>query len=145
MIKEITFKNEIYAIIIKSKFSKKGIHFFTPEKFSQQLGYISYKKGHEIIPHYHKKVSRIIYQTNEVLFIKKGKIRVDFFEHNSKKKYFGSQILRSGDTILIAKGGHGFKVLENCEMIEVKQGPFINTNVDKTKFIRKIKKIKNIK
>ena len=86
-----------------------GINFFTPGEYSQQIGYINYKKGHKIIPHIHKKVSRIIYQTNEVLFIKKGKIRIDFFEDNLKKKYFGSKILKTGDTILIAKGGHGFK------------------------------------
>ncbi len=142
MIKKIIHNNVIYAIIIAKKYSKKGIKFFTPNNFSQQLGYINYKKGHEIVPHYHKKVTKIVKQTNEVLFIKKGKIRIDFFEGRIKKKYFGSKILKEGDTILIANGGHGFKVLENCEMIEVKQGPFLNTENDKSKFLKKIKKLK---
>jgi|TARA_B100000787_G_scaffold40901_1_gene29001 hypothetical protein len=145
MIKKIYYKKKLYAIIIPKKFTTPGINFFTPDDYSQQIGYINYKKGHKIIPHIHKKVSRIIYQTNEVLFIKKGRIRIDFFEDNLKRNYFGSKILKTGDTILIAKGGHGFEILDNCEMIEVKQGPFLNTNVDKTKFQKEIKKIKIIK
>ena len=145
MIKYIKYGKVVYAIIISKKFSKKGINFFTPPGFSQQLGYINYKKNHEIIPHYHKKVNRIVNQTNEVLFIKKGKIRIDFFSGKTKKKYFGSKILKSGDTILIAAGGHGFKVINDCEMIEVKQGPFLSTEKDKNKFQKKIKKIKIIK
>lgn len=145
MVKQIKYGNIVYAIIIPGKYSKKGINFFTPPEFSQQLGYINYKKDHEIIPHYHKKVSRIINQTNEVLFIKKGRIRIDFFSGKSKKKYFGSRILKKGDTILIAAGGHGFKVLSDCEMIEVKQGPFLSTELDKNKFQKKINKIKIIK
>ena len=82
MIKKIFHKKKLYALIIPKKFTSPGINFFTPGDYSQQIGYINYKKGHKIIPHIHKKVSRIIYQTNEVLFIKKGKIRIDFFEDN---------------------------------------------------------------
>ena len=93
MVKQIKYGNIVYAIIIPGKYSKKGINFFTPPEFSQQLGYINYKKDHEIIPHYHKKVSRIINQTNEVLFIKKGKSELIFFQAN-QKKYFGSRILK---------------------------------------------------
>ena len=85
MIKQIKYGKVVYAIIIPKQFSKKGINFFTPPGFSQQLGYINYKKGHEIIPHYHKKVNRIVNQTNEVLFIKKGKLELIFFQVKLKK------------------------------------------------------------
>lgn len=144
MIEKIKYGNIVYAIIVPKKFTKKGINFFTPPEFSQQLGYINYKKGHEIIPHYHNKISRIVNKTNEVLFIKKGKIRIDFFSGKTKKKYLGSKILKTGDTILIAAGGHGFKVITDCEMIEIKQGPFLSTESDKNKFKKRIKKIKII-
>ena len=63
--------------------------------------------------------------------IKKGKLRVDFYDDN--QTYIKSHILESGDVILLATGGHGFEVLEEVEMIEVKQGPYAG-ELDKTRF-----------
>jgi hypothetical protein len=61
--------------------------------------------------------------TQEVLFIKRGKLRVDFY--SDRQEYLDSRILESGDVILLITGGHGFEVLEEIEMIEVKQGPYV--------------------
>jgi hypothetical protein len=141
MMETIIFKKKLYAIIIKSKFHKKGINFLTKPNHSLQLGYINYKKNHEIKSHYHPKSKRIINNTNEVLIIKKGKIRIDFFENENKKKYIKSKILDKGDIILIIKGGHGFKIIKEVSMIEVKQGPYQSKD-DKIRIYSKIKKIK---
>ena len=139
------FKNNeiLYAIIINSEYKQEGINFFTPNEFSQQLGYMSRPMGYKIPPHYHNVISREVKLTNEVLFIKSGKIRVDFFDEN--QSYLESRVLKKGDIILLAKGGHGFEMLEPTEMIEIKQGPYAD-EMDKTRFdtIDKVKiKIKN--
>ena len=130
MITEIKNNNKTLAIIISKDFSEEGIHFFTPDSFPQQLAYMSYSKGKEIQPHNHNPVKRSVHNTLEVLFIKKGKLRVDFYDN---KKYIESSILVAGDIILLAGGGHGFEVLEDLEMFEVKQGPYTGDK-DKTRF-----------
>ena len=131
MIEKIVIKNELFAIIIRKEFKKDGIEFFTPNEFSQQLGYMRRPSGYKIEPHLHQNVKKEIKFTQEVLFIRSGKIRVDFYDNN--KDYQQSTNLNEGDIILLSKGGHGFKVLEECEIIEVKQGPYDETN-DKTRF-----------
>jgi hypothetical protein len=127
------FKNNkiLYAIIIKSEYKQEGINFFTPNEFSQQLGYMSRPMGYKIPPHYHNVISREVKLTNEVLLIKSGKIRVDFYDE--KQSYLESRVLKKGDIILLACGGHGFEMLEKSEIIEVKQGPYAGDN-DKTLF-----------
>jgi mannose-6-phosphate isomerase-like protein (cupin superfamily) len=132
MIEEIKFKNEILAIIIDDKFSEEGISFFTPDDFSQQFAFMKHPKGKEIFPHVHNPVKREVHYTKEVLFIKRGKLRVDFYDDD--KNYLESRILNAGDVILLSTGGHGFTVLEDLEMFEVKQGPYAGDS-DKTRFI----------
>ena len=124
--------NEItLAIVIRNSFSANDIKFFTPQDFSQQLGYMKRKKGYIIEPHVHNKIPREITLTQEVLILKRGKVRVDFY--NDDKRYSESSILYSGDIILLANGGHGFSMLEESEIIEVKQGPYLEEK-DKEKF-----------
>ena len=122
---------KLLAIILRTSFQKEGIDFFTPSDFSQQLGYMNRSKGYKIQPHIHNKVERTIDYTQEVLFIKKGLVRVDFYK--TDKTYYKSKILNTGDVILLSFGGHGFEMLEDSEIIEVKQGPFAG-NIDKSRF-----------
>ena len=124
-------KKDIVAIIIYSDYQKEGLEFFTPGDFSQQLGFISYKAGKTIEAHTHNIVKRDIHLTQETLFMKKGKLKVNFYDND--RNYFDSRILGAGDTILLAGGGHGFDILEDIEMIEVKQGPYISDE-DKSRF-----------
>ena len=130
MIERIEHGGQIFAIVIRASFRADGIAFFTPDEFSQQLGYMNRPKGHVIDPHVHNPVHREIQYTNEVLFIKSGKIRVDFYRDDHS--YFSSLIVSTGDVILLVSGGHGFEMLEQSEMIEVKQGPYAGDG-DKTR------------
>jgi mannose-6-phosphate isomerase-like protein (cupin superfamily) len=130
-IQEITDSDQLLAIIISANFNKQGIHSFTPNDLSQQLAYMRHPAGKKIEPHVHNSVPREVYYTQEVLFIKKGKLRVDFY--TERQQYLESRILEAGDVILLIKGGHGFEVLEEVEMIEVKQGPYMGDG-DKTRF-----------
>ncbi len=131
MLQEIVYNDKILAIILKSNFKKNGISFFTPNYFSQQLGYMQREAGYVIPPHVHNPVTREVLYTKEVLFIKSGKVRVDFY--NDEKIYIESTILETGDFILLAFGGHGFEMIEKSEIIEVKQGPYAGEG-DKTRF-----------
>lgn len=132
MIKHITHHDLLLALIVSQQFSKPGIHFFTPDEFSQQLAYMRHPVGRVILPHVHKSVIREVQYTQEVLVLKRGKLRADFY--NEQQEYLESHLLSAGDVVLLIKGGHGFEVLEEVEMIEVKQGPFLGEQ-DKTRFV----------
>lgn len=131
MIENITHNDTHLAIIIKKDYQKEGVEFFTPNEFSQQLAYMSHKKGKIIDAHVHNVVKREVHFTKEVLIIKKGKLRVDFYDDD--QIYIKSHFLEAGDIILLSFGGHGFEVIEDCEMIEIKQGPYVGEQ-DKTRF-----------
>lgn len=123
--------NELLAIIVRAEIREPGINFLTPSDLSQQLAYMNHPAGKKIIPHIHNHVIRQVHYTQEVLFIRKGILRVDFYDDN--KNYVESRKLSAGDLILLISGGHGFEVLEEVEMFEVKQGPYIGEE-DKTRF-----------
>jgi hypothetical protein len=131
VIEYIKYQDRLLSVIIRRSFQENGIVFFTPDDFSQQLGYMNRPKDYEIPPHVHNLVPRTVTLTQEVLFIKSGKIRVDFYDN--AKIYLESRVLLEGDVILLADGGHGFKMLEQSEMIEVKQGPYCG-EMDKVRF-----------
>jgi len=132
MIQKIFDKKKLIALIVKAgQVKKKGPNFVTPNNFTQQLGVLNYPKNHFIKPHTHKKYLRKVYHTSEVLIIQKGILRTDFY--NSKKKYIFSKILEKGDIIFLHESHHGFKIIKDCSIIEIKQGPYIKL-IDKVLF-----------
>ena len=131
MIETFESGGQLLAVIVSGRFREPGIHFFTPNDLSQQLAYMRHPAGKVIDPHVHNPVSRNVHYTQEVLLIKRGKLRVDFYD--DAQTYLESRVLEEGDVILLATGGHGFEVLEEVEMIEVKQGPYAGDQ-DKTRF-----------
>jgi hypothetical protein len=131
-VEHIQCDGRLLAIILRTTYQSKGIEFFTPGDFSQQLGYMNRPQGYVISPHVHNLVPRQVSYTNEVLFIRSGCVRVDFYD--DLQSYFESRILNPGDIILLAFGGHGFEMLEASEIIEVKQGPYAGES-DKTRFV----------
>lgn len=131
MFEKIICKDQVLAIIIYANYKAEGISFFTPDNYPQQLAYMNRPKGYKIVPHVHNPVIREVMFTQEVLFIKTGKIRIDFYEES--KKYIESRVIQKGDVVLLANGGHGFEMLEESEIIEVKQGPY-QGELDKIRF-----------
>jgi mannose-6-phosphate isomerase-like protein (cupin superfamily) len=131
MIERIVCQEKELALIIRSSYHKDGIEFFTPGTYSQQVGYMNRPSGYVIPPHVHNAVPREVQYTKEVLFIRSGRVRVDFYSEATV--YLESTILEAGDVILLAYGGHGFEMLEPTEIIEVKQGPYAGDH-DKTRF-----------
>jgi len=132
MIEKVLHKNKLFALIVRGKFRKKsGINFFTSKKATQQFGYMKHKKNHIIKPHNHNKRLTKILSTTEVILLLKGVLRVDFYDN--KEEYLFSKIIKEKDIIMLVHGGHGFKVLKNVEMVEIKQGPY-SLSSDKIKF-----------
>lgn len=131
LVQQIMHNDQLLAVIISAEFRKPGIHFFTPNSLSQQLAYMRHPAGKVIQPHVHNAVPRQVDYTQEVLLIKRGRLRVNFYTDD--QEYLESRTLQDGDVILLIRGGHGFEVLEEVEMIEVKQGPYVGVH-DKTRF-----------
>lgn len=128
---EIKKKNCLLAMIIRNDYECEGVDFITPGEYSQQVAYMHHPTGKIIDAHVHNVVHRDVLMTQEVLFIKKGKLRVDFYD--DYEDYLESRVLNAGDLILLVSGGHGFTVLEEVDMIEVKQGPYAGDQ-DKVRF-----------
>jgi len=122
---------EPIALIVRAGFSEAGIHFLTPPNFSQQLAVMRHPKGKKIDAHVHNLVTRQVLYTQEVLWIRQGKVRVNLY--NSGRKLLGAPVLGEGDLILLCGGGHSFEMLEETTMVEVKQGPYAGED-DKTRF-----------
>jgi mannose-6-phosphate isomerase-like protein (cupin superfamily) len=130
-LEEIRDGDTIIAIIVRAAFHADGVSFFSQPHFSQQLGYIHYPASHVIVPHVHNRVPREVMYTQETLFIRTGRCRVDLYRDD--QTLLTRRELSAGDVILLSTGGHGFEILEDCEMIEVKQGPY-SGDADKTRF-----------
>ena len=113
---------EPIALIIRAGFDADGLHFFTPDSFSQQVAYMRHPKDKVITPHVHNLVARQVLYTQEVLWVRKGKVEVNLY--TSRKSFLTSRVLGAGDLILLCGGGHSFRMLEETSMIEIKQGPY---------------------
>lgn len=130
-IEKIYKGNQFLGLIIRKDYHSQGIQFLTDDHSSQQLGYMNRAKGYVIAPHVHNVVPRMVELTQEVLIIRKGMVRVDYYDDD--KNYLESRIAYEGDIVYLGYGGHGFKMLEDSEMVEVKQGPYCGT-YDKERF-----------
>jgi hypothetical protein len=131
VIEKITYNETVIALIIYKNYEQDGIQFFSPGEDSLQLGYMARPKGYQISPHIHKPVPRNTIGTQEVLFIKSGSVRINFYSND--KVYLESRELSSGDIILLSDGGHSLEALEDVVIVEVKNGPFID-GADKERF-----------
>lgn len=131
-IEEVMVDGYVAAIIVRNEFRPDGIQFVTPDDYSQQLGYMRRPAGYVIQPHIHLQVDRQASFTQEVLYMRKGRVRVDFYRED--ESYVDSREISTGDVILLSTGGHGFEMLEESELIEVKQGPYLD---DKRRFTPK--------
>jgi len=119
----------LFAIIVRAAYREPGVNFVTPPESQFQVGVLSHPLGRVIKAHVHKTRPQQVTGTPEVLVVREGKVRTDFYHPDGR--YVASKTLAAGDTILLMDGGHGFEVLEPCVMIEVKQGPYRGVAEDK--------------
>lgn len=133
MIETIYHNGIVIGIIIyKNHYIEKNkIEFVSPQDYVIQVGYMNRPSGYKVMPHIHNPVRRETFGTQEVLFIKEGKILIDFYSY--EQTYLESRELSAGDTILLCGAGHGITMLEPTIMFEVKNGPFVEGS-DKGRF-----------
>ena len=122
----------VLALIIRSSFGEPGINFVTDDESVHQLGVLRWSQGHVIDAHVHNPLRRTIDSTQEVLFVRKGRVRLDLYSAN--KEYRCSREISSGDVVFLPSGGHGFEMLEETDIVEVKQGPYQGES-EKTRFV----------
>lgn len=131
MIENVWIDEQHCALVLRSKYEGQGIEFFTQDEDTLQLGYMKREQGYLIRPHIHRRTPRQVDYTNEVLFIKSGRVKVNFYDND--QKFRKDLILETGDIVLLMQAGHGFEMLEDSEIVEVKQGPYVG-EADKLRF-----------
>ena len=129
MIENIKWEGKVIALILRRDYDVDGVNFITSKDEPIQLGVLKHQCGTRIKPHVHRNQPRTITEVQEVLHIEYGRVEAEFYESNGKK--VGNTILHSGDTIQFLCGGHGFNILEDSKIIEVKQGPYYGVEEDK--------------
>jgi mannose-6-phosphate isomerase-like protein (cupin superfamily) len=121
------------ALIIRDARTDERVKFFSDAGDALQVGAFCMARGQEIEPHVHRDYPRFPGRTTEVLVIQSGRIRVDFY--SCEQAYIQSRELDAGDVIILFDGGHGFTILDDVRMLEIKQGPYAG-ELDKTRFER---------
>ncbi len=130
-----TIKDEsgILAIIYRDSDWKEGLTFITPDDLFLQAGAWYYQKGKKLASHIHKDYVRTANRTHEIVYVKQGSMKVLLY--SSDKVFKEEFFLYKGDLAIMAEGGHGYEILEdNTQILEAKNGPFVDVDTDKEKF-----------
>ena len=130
-IEKVIYKRRMVAIIVRAGLKVDNVKFVTTAGDFLQLGFHDKKKGYVIPTHYHKLGAPItVTQLQEVLYIQKGKLKITFYTKTGER--IGEKTLNEGDSILILSGAHKIEIQKDCNILEVKQGPYLpgaHTNV----------------
>lgn len=122
-VEKIEHSGGLIALIIREDASSEGVEFLTSDDSPFQVGVLTYAKGSTVKPHIHKPKPRVIKITQEVLYVQKGEVELELYDKTGKKIH--ACTLSKGDTVLLAAGGHGLRMLDDSKIIEVKQGPYL--------------------
>jgi len=124
---------KILSIVYRDEDWKEGLNFITPNEMFIQVGSWWYQKGKKLDYHIHNDFKRTTSRTHEMTYVKKGAMRVLLFDED--RNYLEDYLLNEGDLAIFAFGGHGYEILDDhTQIVEVKNGPFIDVETDKTKF-----------
>lgn len=130
-VEHILFEDKPLAYIIRSEIVPKTTTFLTPSEFKQQVGFVVYPRGGEIQRHVHRPVERHLIGTSEVILVRQGRCEIDIYDN--QRQLVTTEELREGDILLMVDGGHGFRMLEDTVLLEIKQGPYTGVE-DKERF-----------
>jgi hypothetical protein len=126
LVEKIFWEEQCLAYIIRASFLPERTTFLTPPDYKQQVGYVVYPAGGDIQRHVHRPLERHLVGTSEVLLVRQGCCEVDIY--NNDRLLVATRELREGDIMLMVGGGHGFRMIDDTVLIEVKQGPY--TGID---------------
>ncbi|MEO8581499.1 MAG: hypothetical protein ABI425_02850 [Patescibacteria group bacterium] len=125
MIEHIIFLEEKIATIVRGTHTVENLEFFTDDTNPLQVGMHSKKAGTNLTPHIHLSKTKVITEIQEVLYLIKGKVKVTFY--TIEGDIIDEKTLNTGDIAILMKLGHGFEVIEDSLILEVKQGPYPGT------------------
>lgn len=100
-----------------------GTVFYTHPSHGLQVGRHRHFSGKTIAPHRHPEAQRTVRTTQEVLIVRQGRVKVDFY--SDAGCFVRSHTIVAGDVLILLQGGHGFTMLDEAEMIEVRNGPYL--------------------
>ncbi len=107
-----------------------GLNFHSQDNDFIQVGIWGYGSGKELKAHIHNEVKREVLWTQEVLFVRKGKLRANIFDTTEKK--VAELEVNAGDVIILLRGGHGYDILEDgTQVLEIKNGPYVGPEMDR--------------
>jgi hypothetical protein len=121
-VERFDWKGRLLACVVRAEYSPDQTTFLTANELPLQLGFIVYGAGAEIPRHVHRPLERHLTGTSEVLLVKSGRCWLDVY--NDDRELVGSTELATGDVMLMVGGGHGFRMIEDTVLLEVKQGPY---------------------
>lgn len=119
------------ALIVRAGYQcGTGFTSFTDPGESQQVLSMGRPAGHVVPPHYHVvQEGRTTPRTQETLIVRKGSMRIDFYDYGGVK--VDERTVRAGDVVTLFGGGHGIEFLEESDVLEIKQGPYNGRYRDK--------------
>ena len=127
--KIITPTGNLVAIVAFSTArTNLGLDFLTESGAPLQLAVMSHPDGHVIPRHTHREWEREVSETHEALFVQRGAILVTFYEGG----WESTTMLLPSDAMLLCGGEHGIEFVGDVQVVEVKQGPYVSREVDKT-------------
>lgn len=122
--------NETYAILVQSDDVKDGTEWFGKDYEPLQASRLNYKAGSKFRIHHHIMNPRTIKKTQEAFIIISGKIAVDIYDNNSTV-WLGTLQASKGDAVLVYRGGHGVRIIEDSILYEIKSGQYTEPSEDK--------------
>jgi hypothetical protein len=122
----------VLAYLARQQPTPRRTRYLTPDECNLQVGHVVYAGGTEIARHMHLPVERHLSTTAEVLLVQRGRCEVDIFD--ASRQVVATRDLREGDLLIQVAGGHGFRVLEETVLLEIKQGPYLGDGTDKERF-----------
>ncbi|MHC4505832.1 MAG: cupin domain-containing protein [Planctomycetota bacterium] len=125
-VERIQWEGKALAYIIRTEADPGETTFVTPPELNFQVGFVAYSAGGEVARHEHAPLERSVTGTSELLLVKNGRCEVDIY--NEKRERVATRELAAGDVVLLVDGGHGFRMLDDTVLLEIKQGPYIGVD-----------------
>ena len=112
----------VLAYLVRGGAPPSETTFLTPHDCTLQVGHVVYPAGGEIPRHVHLPIERHLVGSTEVLLLQQGRCEVDVYTDD--RRMVVTREMHVGDILIADSGGHGFRVLEDTVLLEIKQGPY---------------------
>lgn len=122
LLEQVVHDGIVLMYIVHAHTAPDQTMFLTPPEFNLQLGFIVHEKGHEIPRHVHLPIERHTVGSQEVIVVQRGSCDVDVYTDD--RQIVSTHRVTQGDVLIAVNGGHGFHMVEDTVLLEVKQGPY---------------------